>query len=199
MKCPFCAAEDTTVADTRINDDGDIVRRRRRCLTCDKRFSTYERAEIRLPQVVKKNGSRVDFDRQKLSASLWLSLRKRPVTVEAVDAATARIEEKLLTLGEREIPSEKIGEMVMRELKKLDKVAYVRFASVYRNFEDIDEFSDLIREVSRPLQRRSRSRGGKVGVFFFGAPGAAGKTPGKLFWGGGGYSCLIRRSSHVRS
>ncbi|MBK7324864.1 transcriptional repressor of nrd genes [Candidatus Propionivibrio aalborgensis] len=157
MKCPFCAAEDTTVADTRINDDGDIVRRRRRCLTCDKRFSTYERAEIRLPQVVKKNGSRVDFDRQKLSASLWLSLRKRPVTVEAVDAATARIEEKLLTLGEREIPSEKIGEMVMRELKKLDKVAYVRFASVYRNFEDIDEFSDLIREVSRPLQRRSRS------------------------------------------
>ena len=157
MKCPFCAAEDTTVADTRINDDGDIVRRRRRCLTCDKRFSTYERAEIRLPQVVKKNGSRVDFERQTLSASLWLSLRKRPVTVEAVDAATARIEEKLLTLGEREIPSEKIGEMVMRELKKLDKVAYVRFASVYRNFEDIDEFSDLIREVSRPLQRRSRS------------------------------------------
>ena len=157
MKCPFCAAEDTTVADTRINDDGDIVRRRRRCLTCDKRFSTYERAEIRLPQVVKKNGSRVDFDRQKLSASLWLSLRKRPVTVEAVDAATARIEEKLLTLGEREIPSEKIGEMVMRELKKLDKVAYVRFASVYRNFEDVDEFSELIREVSRPLQRRSRS------------------------------------------
>lgn len=157
MKCPFCGAADTTVADTRINDDGDIVRRRRRCLTCDKRFSTYERAEIRLPQVVKKNGSRVDFDRQKLAASLWLALRKRPVTAEAVDAATARIEEKLLTLGEREIPSEKIGEMVMRELKKLDKVAYVRFASVYRNFEDVDEFSELIREVSRPLQRRSRS------------------------------------------
>ncbi|MEI7428884.1 MAG: transcriptional regulator NrdR [Betaproteobacteria bacterium] len=156
MKCPFCGAVDTTVADTRINDDGDIVRRRRRCLTCDKRFSTYERAEIRLPQVVKKNGSRVDFDREKLSASLWLSLRKRPVTVEAVDAAIARIEEKLLTLGEREIPSEKVGEMVMRELKKLDKVAYVRFASVYRNFEDVDEFSDLVREVSRPIQRRPR-------------------------------------------
>ena len=156
MKCPFCGAMDTTVADTRINDDGDIVRRRRRCLTCDKRFSTYERAEIRLPQVVKKNGSRVDFDRDKLSASLWLSLRKRPVTVEAVDAAIARIEEKLLTLGEREIPSEKVGEMVMRELKKLDKVAYVRFASVYRNFEDVDEFSDLVREVSRPIQRRPR-------------------------------------------
>jgi len=156
MKCPFCGAADTTVADTRINEDGDIVRRRRRCLTCDKRFSTYERAEVRLPQVVKKNGSRVDFDRGKLAASLWLSLRKRPVTVEAVDAAIARIEEKLLTLGEREIFSEKIGEMVMRELKKLDKVAYVRFASVYRNFEDVDEFSDLVREVSRPTQRRVR-------------------------------------------
>ena len=157
MKCPFCGALETTVADTRINEEGDIVRRRRRCLSCDKRFSTYERAEIRLPQVVKKNGSRVDFDREKLSASLWLSLRKRPVTVEAVDAAIARIEEKLLVLGEREIPSEKIGEMVMRELKKLDKVAYIRFASVYRNFEDVDEFSDIIREVTtRPVARRGR-------------------------------------------
>ena len=157
MKCPFCGASETTVADTRINDDGDIVRRRRRCLTCDKRFSTYERADIRLPQVVKRNGSRVDYDREKLSASLWLALRKRPVAVEAVDAAIARIEEKLLVLGEREVLSEKIGEMVMRELKKLDKVAYVRFASVYRNFEDVDEFSDLIREVSsRQATRRSR-------------------------------------------
>ncbi len=106
--------------------------------------------------MVKKNGSRVDFEREKLAASLWLSLRKRPVTVEAVDAAITRIEEKLLTMGEREIPSEKVGEMVMRELKKLDKVAYVRFASVYRNFEDVDEFSELVREVSRPAQRRSR-------------------------------------------
>ena len=156
MKCPFCGAAETTVADTRVNEEGDIVRRRRRCMSCDKRFSTYERAEIRLPQVVKKNGSRVDFDREKLSASLWLALRKRPVTAESVDAAIARIEEKLLTLGEREIVSEKVGEMVMRELKKLDKVAYVRFASVYRNFEDVDEFSNLVREVSRPLARRGR-------------------------------------------
>ena len=154
MKCPFCGASDTTVADTRINEDGDIVRRRRRCLSCDKRFSTYERAEIRLPQVVKKNGSRVDFDREKLAASLWLALRKRPVTVEAVEAVIMRIEEQLLTLGEREVPSEKIGEMVMHELKKIDKVAYVRFASVYRSFEDVDEFSDLVKEVSRPGQRR---------------------------------------------
>ena len=147
MKCPFCGASDTTVADTRINEDGDIVRRRRRCLSCDKRFSTYERAEIRLPQVVKKNGSRVDFDREKLSASLWLALRKRPVTVEAVDAAIMRIEEKLLTQGEREIPSEKVGEMVMRELKKIDKVAYVRFASVYRSFDDVSEFVAAIKET----------------------------------------------------
>lgn len=156
MKCPFCGADNTTVADTRLNDDGDIVRRRRRCLTCDKRFSTYERAEIRMPQVVKKNGSRVEFDREKLSASLWLSLRKRPVTVESVDAALAGIEEKLLTSGEREIVSEKIGEMVMDELKRLDKVAYVRFASVYRNFEDVDAFSDLVREVSNPVPRQRR-------------------------------------------
>ena len=153
MRCPFCGASDTTVADTRINEDGDIVRRRRRCLSCDKRFSTYERAEIRLPQVVKKNGSRVEFDREKLSASLWLALRKRPVSAEAIDLAITGIVEKLLTLGEREISSEKIGEMVMAELKHLDKVAYVRFASVYRNFEDVDEFSDIIREVSHPSPR----------------------------------------------
>ena len=144
MKCPFCGTDNTTVADTRLNDDGDIVRRRRRCLSCDKRFSTFERADIRMPQVVKKNGSRVDFDREKLAASLWLSLRKRPVTVEAVEAALAGIVEKLLTSGEREIVSEKVGEMVMEELKKLDKVAYIRFASVYRSFEDIKEFGEEI-------------------------------------------------------
>ena len=156
MKCPFCAADETAVADTRINDDGDIVRRRRRCLKCDKRFTTYERAELRLPQVIKKNGARVDFDREKLAGSLTLALRKRPVSAEAVEAAIVRIEEKLLALGEREVASEQIGEMVMRELKKLDKVAYVRFASVYRNFEDVDEFSQVIREVSRSPQPLGR-------------------------------------------
>ena len=156
MKCPFCGADETSVADTRINDDGDIVRRRRRCLKCDKRFTTYERAELRLPQVIKKNGSRVDFEREKLAASLWLALRKRPVSAEAVEAAIARIEEKLLALGEREVASEKIGEMVMRELQKLDKVAYIRFASVYRNFEDVDEFSQAIREVSHSPQPLGR-------------------------------------------
>jgi transcriptional repressor NrdR len=147
MKCPFCGASETTVADTRINDDGDVVRRRRRCLSCNKRFSTHERAEINLPRVVKKNGSCVDFDREKLSASLWLALRKRPVSVEEVDAAILRIEEKLLSQGERETPSGKIGELVMHELKMIDEVAYIRFASVYRNFEDVGEFSDLVREI----------------------------------------------------
>ncbi|MCM8611651.1 transcriptional regulator NrdR [Accumulibacter sp.] len=156
MKCPFCGAAETTVADTRISDDGDVVRRRRRCLKCDKRFTTHERAELRMPQVIKKNGSRVEFDREKLAASLDLALRKRPVSSQAVEAAISRIEEKLLALGEREVASEKLGEMVMRELKKLDKVAYVRFASVYRNFEDVDEFSKVIREVSRSAQPLGR-------------------------------------------
>ena len=148
MKCPFCGAADTTVADTRLNEDGDIVRRRRRCLSCEKRFSTYERAEIRLPQVVKKNGSRTEFSRDKLRASLELALRKRPVSADLVEAAIGEIEEKLLSSGEREVPSQQVGELVMRELKKLDKVAYIRFASVYRNFEDIDAFSKAIKEVS---------------------------------------------------
>lgn len=148
MKCPFCRADETTVADTRVNDEGTVIRRRRRCLSCDKRFSTNERAEIHLPQVIKKNGSRVDYQREKLSASLWLALRKRPVSSAAVDGAIARIEEALLILGGREVSSKKVGEMVMHELKKLDNVAYVRFASVYRNFKDVDEFSEFIREVS---------------------------------------------------
>lgn len=148
MKCPFCATDDTAVVDTRLNDEGDIVRRRRKCNACDKRFTTYERAEIRLPQVVKKNGSRTEFSRDKLRASLELALRKRPVSTESVDAAIADMEEKLLSAGEREVTSQQVGELVMRELKKLDKVAYIRFASVYRNFEDVDAFSRAIREVS---------------------------------------------------
>lgn len=153
MKCPFCGADETAVADTRLNDEGDLVRRRRKCNACDKRFTTYERAEIRLPLVVKKNGSRTEFSRDKLRASLELALRKRPVSVELVDAAIAEIEEKLLSAGEREIASQQVGELVMRELKKLDKVAYIRFASVYRNFEDVDAFSRAIREVS-PAQKK---------------------------------------------
>jgi transcriptional repressor NrdR len=149
MKCPFCGNADTQVVETRLAEDGDFVRRRRQCLACEKRFTTYERPDVTFPAVVKKDGRRIDFDRDKLRASMNLALRKRPVSTEQVDNAVERIEEKLLNLGVREIPSSRIGELVMRELKKLDKVAYVRFASVYRSFEDIDEFKTLVDEVRR--------------------------------------------------
>jgi len=147
MRCPFCSHAETQVAETRESDEGDVVRRRRRCLGCDKRFTTYERAEIALPVVVKKDGTRADFDPKKVRASMQLALRKRPVSIEQIDAALVKIEETLLTSGAREIPSTRLGELVMRELKRIDKVAYVRFASVYRSFEDVDEFRQLIREI----------------------------------------------------
>jgi transcriptional repressor NrdR len=147
MRCPFCSHTETQVVETRESDEGDVVRRRRRCLKCDKRVTTYERPEIALPSVVKKDGSRTDFDRGKLRASMLLALRKRPVSMEQVDAALERIEDKLLTSGAREVASSRLGEHVMRELKRIDKVAYVRFASVYRSFEDVDEFSRLIKEI----------------------------------------------------
>ncbi len=155
MRCPYCNEDGTQVVDTRENEEGDTVRRRRRCLACERRFTTYERAELQLPLVVKKNGSRVDFDRDKLRSSMMLALRKRPVTTESVEGALDRIEGKLVQLAEREVASERIGELVMRELKKLDKVAYIRFASVYRNFADVDEFSDAIREV-KPVRAPRR-------------------------------------------
>lgn len=147
MRCPFCSHTETQVSETRESDEGDVVRRRRRCLSCDKRFTTYERADIALPSVVKKDGRRADFDPGKLRASMQLALRKRPVSVEQIDAAINHIEEKLLASGAREIASTRLGELVMRELKRIDKVAYVRFASVYRSFEDVDEFRQLIREI----------------------------------------------------
>lgn len=154
MKCPYCAELNTQVVDTRENEGADTVRRRRRCTRCDKRFTTYERAELQLPQIVKKNGSRCDYQRDKLQASMMLALRKRPVTTEQLEAAIDHIEEQLLTLGERELPSDRIGEMVMQALQKLDKVAYIRFASVYRNFEDVADFSDAIREARKPRAPR---------------------------------------------
>ena len=147
MRCPFCSHTETQVSETRESDEGDVVRRRRRCLGCDKRFTTYERAEIALPVVVKKDGTRSDFDPKKVRASMQLALRKRPVSIEQIDDALSRIEETLLTSGARELPSTRLGELVMRELKRIDKVAYVRFASVYRSFEDVDEFRQLIREI----------------------------------------------------
>ncbi len=147
MRCPFCSHQETQVVETRESDEGDVIRRRRRCLQCEKRFTTYERSEIALPAVVKKDGARVEFDPAKLRASMILALRKRPVSVEQVDAAIERIQDKLLATGAREVPSARVGELVMRELKRIDKVAYVRFASVYREFEDVDAFRQLIRDI----------------------------------------------------
>jgi transcriptional repressor NrdR len=149
MKCPFCNHLDTQVVETRISEDADFIRRRRQCGACEKRFTTYERPEVNFPTVVKKDGRRIEYESAKLRASMNLALRKRPVSTEQVDSAIERIEEKLLNLALREVQSPRIGELVMRELKKLDKVAYVRFASVYRNFEDIDEFRALVDEVRR--------------------------------------------------
>ncbi len=149
MRCPFCNHNDTQVVDSRVSDDGDFIRRRRQCAHCAKRFTTYERPDVSFPSIVKKDGRRVPYARAKLQASLDLALRKRPVSTEQIDAVIERIEEKLLGTGTREVASSRIGEMVMRELKKLDKVAYVRFASVYRSFEDVDEFRALVDEVRR--------------------------------------------------
>jgi len=149
MKCPFCSHPDTQVVETRVSEDGGLIRRRRRCASCDKRFTTYERPDVTFPAIVKKDGRRIEYERAKLLASMKLALRKRPVSTEQVDGAVERIEEKLLNLGLREVLSTRIGELVMYELKKLDKVAYVRFASVYRSFEDMDDFRTLVDEVGR--------------------------------------------------
>ncbi|UZG43357.1 transcriptional regulator NrdR [Caldimonas thermodepolymerans] len=149
MRCPFCGHEETQVVETRESDEGDVIRRRRRCLSCDTRFTTYERAEVTMPSVVKKDGSRAEFDPAKMRASMMLALRKRPVSLEQVDAALQRIEQKLRSSGMREVQSSKLGELVMRELKTIDKVAYIRFASVYRSFDDVNEFMEAVRETSR--------------------------------------------------
>ena len=147
MKCPFCGHAETQVVETRVSEDGDFVRRRRQCGDCEKRFTTYERPDVNFPVVVKKDGSRADFDSTKVRASMMLALRKRPVSIEQTDKALLRIEQELLSSARREIDSKQVGELVMRELKGLDKVAYVRFASVYRSFEDIDEFRQLLRDI----------------------------------------------------
>lgn len=158
MKFPFCQYDDTQVLDTRVSEEGDSIRRRRRCVSCDKRFTTYERIELTMPVVVKKNGSRTEFDQKKLQDSLQLALRKRPVSAEAVDAAIHRIEQKLLSSGAREVLSGQIGELVMRELQRLDKIAYIRFASVYKSFEDVAEFQDVIAEIGRERKSKAPSK-----------------------------------------
>ncbi|MGA7179526.1 MAG: transcriptional regulator NrdR [Thiobacillaceae bacterium] len=149
MKCPFCGNADTQVVDSRVNEAGDTIRRRRRCIACDKRFTTFETAELRLPQIVKSNGMREEFSAEKLREGFRRALHKRPVSTELVDQAIDHIRQKLLTMGERELPAREVGELVMNELKKLDKVAYIRFASVYRSFQDVNDFRDALQEVDK--------------------------------------------------
>jgi transcriptional repressor NrdR len=149
MKCPFCKSDDTQVIDSRVSDDGESIRRRRRCADCSKRFTTYETIEFRMPRVVKQNGTREEFDLEKLRESFNIALNKRPVSTALVDEAIATIRDEAMALGEREVPTRQIGEMVMRELHKLDQVAYIRFASVYRSFQDADDFQNAIREVQK--------------------------------------------------
>jgi len=153
MKCPFCGGTETQVIDSRVSEPGGAIRRRRRCSDCQKRFTTYETVELRLPQVVKTNGTRSDFDVTKVRNGFQRALHKRPVPTEFVDQAVDRVVSKVLSLGEREIPSREIGEMVMQELYALDKVAYIRFASVYRSFQDVSDFRDALKEVEAPGKR----------------------------------------------
>jgi transcriptional repressor NrdR len=156
MKCPCPKASDTKVVDSRESEDGKLIRRRRACLTCDKRFTTFEKFELRMPHIIKGSGIREEFEEDKLRVGFQRALHKRPVPTEYVDAAVDRIAQKLLSMSEREVDSRKVGELVMLELKKLDKVAYIRFASVYRDFQDVDDFRDAIKEVQRAPARKRR-------------------------------------------
>ncbi|HIL93988.1 MAG TPA: transcriptional regulator NrdR [Cycloclasticus sp.] len=164
MQCPFCNDSDTRVIDSRLAGEGDSVRRRRECLACRERFTTFETAELNLPRVIKSDGVREPFWEEKLSSGVLRALEKRPVKSEDIDAAMSRIKKKLLSLGEREVLSLKIGELVMEELQQLDHVAYVRFASVYKSFEDISEFREVIdalEQDDKPAPLRLTSVSGK--------------------------------------
>lgn len=144
MRCPFCQAQETRVIDSRLAGEGDQVRRRRECLQCAERFTTYESAELLMPQVVKRDGSREALDDRKLRTGLLRALEKRPVATEAIEAAISRILKRIRLTGEREVAARQIGEWVMGELRELDQVAYVRFASVYRSFQDVSAFREVI-------------------------------------------------------
>jgi transcriptional repressor NrdR len=148
MHCPFCRADDTKVIDSRLVAGGDQVRRRRQCQTCDERYTTFETAELVMPRIVKSDGTREPFNEEKLRAGLQRALEKRPVSTEDVEAGVNRIMHQLRSAGERELPSRTVGEEVMKELRDMDDVAYVRFASVYRDFQDVSEFQDEIRKLT---------------------------------------------------
>jgi transcriptional repressor NrdR len=156
MKCPFCGSEETQVVDTRANLEANTIRRRRKCLRCEKRFTTYERVDLKMPRLVKKDGSRTDFDRDKLMGSMTLALRKRPVATEEIESAVDRVIERLRATGEREVSTNRIGDFVMKELAKLDKIAYIRFASVYHSFETPEDFREAVQEVKSAGKKRRR-------------------------------------------
>ncbi len=159
MHCPFCSADDTKVIDSRLANEGAMVRRRRECQSCGERFTTFETAELALPRIVKQDGSRVPFDEKKLAGGMLRALEKRPVNTEEVEAAIGRILHLARASGERELPSRVIGEWVMDELRNLDQVAYVRFASVYRSFQDISAFQeeiDRLKNSPSPEERRQQ-------------------------------------------
>ncbi len=149
MYCPFCSAPDTRVIDSRLANDGVQVRRRRECVSCNERFTTYETAELNMPRIVKQDGSRMPFKEEKLCAGVMRALEKRPVSTEQIDESLNRIKHQLLAAGEREINSAVIGNLVMEELLALDQVAYIRFASVYLDFSDINAFRDAIEKIEK--------------------------------------------------
>lgn len=149
MHCPFCSADDTKVIDSRLVSEGAQVRRRRECTVCGERFTTFENAELVIPRVIKTDGIREPFDEEKLRRGMMHSLQKRPVSIEAIDAAVQHVMSRLRATGEREVKSRVIGELLMSELKKLDSVAYVRFASVYRDFQDVEAFRNEIEKLER--------------------------------------------------
>lgn len=159
MRCPFCNGMDTKVIDSRLAGEGSQVRRRRECNECGERFTTYETAELLMPRIVKTDGTREPFNEEKLLTGILRSLEKRPVDTDSVDAAIGHIQRRLQSCGEREIPSRTLGEWVMEELRNLDQVAYVRFASVYRSFQDVSEFRDEIERLQQgptPEERRQQ-------------------------------------------
>jgi len=159
MHCPFCDAEDTKVIDSRLANEGAVVRRRRECLTCSERFTTFETAELVMPKLVKNDGRREPFNEDKLRAGFTRALEKRPVSSEDIESAIGRIKKRLRVTGDREVPSRTLGEWVMDELRDLDQVAYVRFASVYRSFEDVNAFREEIERLEKsptPEQKRSQ-------------------------------------------
>lgn len=148
MHCPFCNAIDTKVIDSRLVGEGNQVRRRRECVTCEERFTTFESAELLMPRLIKQNGNREPFDEDKLRSGILKALEKRPVSLELVENSINHIKHELRATGEREVPSKLVGEKVMQELNKLDEVAYVRFASVYRSFKDLNEFREEIDRIA---------------------------------------------------